>query len=139
MTPAVRFASVFVCAGLALSALSLTGCGSSSTAPAASTSVVLLDTSVSLLAGVTCNTGNVAVDFTGTAGKSVAIAATGAATLNPHFTLYAPDFATQLAGSTSSAGAASLTYAITLNGVHHLSLCDANGVAGALHVTVTQQ
>lgn len=137
-----RFAAACACAGLIFGGLSVAGCGGSNTAPstpAASTSVVLLDTSVTLLAGVTCVTGNKSVDFTGTAGKTVAISATGAANMTPHFTLYAPDFATQLAASTSTAGAASLTFALTLTGVHHLSLCDNNGVAGTLRVTVTQQ
>jgi len=135
-----RFASAGACAGLLFSALYLAGCGSSSTAPVTSTQVVLLDTSVTLLAGVTCSTGNMAVDFTGTSGKTVLISATGAATLTPQFTLYAPDFATQLAGATSStAGSASLTFTLTQSGVHHISLCDTKGVAGTLRVTVTQQ
>ena len=135
-----RFVSACACAAFLFGTLILMGCGSSSTAPITSTQVVLLDTSVTLLAGVTCNTGNMAVDFTGTAGKTVTISATGAATLTPQFTLYAPDFATQLAGATSSsAGSASLTFTLTQTGVHHVSLCDTKGVAGTLRVTVTQQ
>ena len=136
-----RFASACACAALLFGGLYLAGCGSSGSSPSiTSTPVTLLDTNVTLLAGVTCNTGNQAVDFPGTAGKTVAISATGAATLTPHFTLYAPDFATQLAGSVSGGvGTASLTFALTQTGVHHISLCDSNGVAGTLHVTVTQQ
>jgi hypothetical protein len=101
---------------------------------------VLLDTSVTFVAGVTCNTGGVSVDFNGTSGRTVSIAATGATSLTPRFTLYAPDFATQLAGSSSTGGgAASLTFALTQTGVHHVTLCDLNGIAGPVRVVVTQQ
>ena len=56
------------------------------------------------------------------------------------FTLYAPDFTTQLGGSSpGGAGAASLTVALTQSGLHHLSVCDVNGVAATLRVTVMQQ
>ena len=87
-----------------------------------------------------CNTGYVGAEFTGMSGRTVAISTTGATSLTPLFILYAPDFATQLATSSpSGAGASSLTFALTQSGLHHLSICDANGVGGALRVTVQQQ
>jgi hypothetical protein len=115
----------------------LTACGASPSGP---TPVVLLDTTMTLAQGVTCNIGYVGTEFTGVAGRTVVISATGAASLTPLLILYAPDFATQLAGSSSSgAGSASLTFALTQSGLHHLSVCDLNGAAGTLRVTVTQQ
>jgi hypothetical protein len=121
-----------------IAGLHLTGCGS--TSPAAPTPVVLLDTTVTLVQGVTCNVGYVGAEFTGAAGKTVAISATGATNLTPLFILYAPDFATQLSGSSpSGAGAASLTFPLTQSGLHHLSICDVNGVAGTLRVVVQQK
>ena len=123
---------------MVIAALDLTGCGS--TSPTGPAPVVLLDTTVTVAQGVTCNVGYAGAEFTGVAGKTVAISATGAASLTPLFILYAPDFATQLAGSSSTgAGAASLTFALTQSGLHHLSICDVNGVAGALRITVHQQ
>jgi hypothetical protein len=132
--------SARTCAGflIAIAGLFLTGCGS--TSPTAPTPVTLLDTTVTLTQGVTCNVGYVGAEFTGTTGKTVAIAANGAANLTPLFILYAPDFATQLSGSSSNgAGAASLTFTLTQSGLHHLSICDVNGVAGTLRVTVQQK
>jgi hypothetical protein len=137
IVPSRRFAST--CAGLIMIAgLYLTGCGSKSpTAP--TPPVVLLDTTVTLMQGVTCNVGYVGAEFTGVAGKSVVISATGAGSLTPLFILYAPDYASQLGVSASSgAGAASLTFALTQSGLHHLSICDVNGVGGALRITVQQ-
>jgi len=120
--------------------LPLAGCGSSSPTAPPPAPVVLLDTTVPLTDGVNCTVGYVGAEFTGTAGTTVAISATGAANLTPLFILYAPDFATQLATSSArGAGAASLTYALTQAGLHHLSICDVNGVAGTLRVTVQQQ
>jgi hypothetical protein len=90
--------------------------------------------------GVTCNIGYVGAEFNGVTGKTIAISATGAASLTPLFVLYSPDFATQLAGSSpSGAGAASLTFVLTQSGLHHLSVCDVNGVAGALRISVQQK
>lgn len=133
-----RFAPASVCLVLLVAGIQLSGCGSSS--PAGPTPVTLLDTTVTLVQGVTCNIGYVGAEFNGVAGTTVAIAATGAANLTPLFILYAPDFATQLSGSSSSgAGAASLTLALTQSGLHHLSICDVNGVAGTLRVTVQQK
>ena len=132
--------SARTCAGLliVIAGLLLPGCGS--TSPAAPTPVTLLDTTVTLTQGVTCNVGYVGAEFTGASGKTVAISASGAATLTPLIILYAPDFATQLSGSSSSgAGAASLTFTLTQSGLHHLSICDVNGVAGTLRVTVQQK
>ena len=101
-----RRVSVCARAAMVIAGLLLTGCGGSSS-PTVPTSVVLLDTTLTLVQGVTCNTGYVGTEFTGVAGKSVSISATGAASLTPLFIVYAPDFATQLGGSSSSgAGAA---------------------------------
>jgi hypothetical protein len=133
-----KVAPACACLLMAIAGLDLTGCGSAS--PTGPTPVVLLDTTVTLVQGVTCNLGYVGAEFTGAAGKTVAISATGSASLTPLFILYAPDFATQLAGSSSrGAGSASLTFTLTQSGLHHLSVCDVNGVAGALRVTVQQQ
>ena len=119
--------------------LSLPGCGSTDS-PTSPSETVLLNTTVNVVAGVTCATGGVSTDFTGTAGKSTTITASGAANLTPRFTLYAPDFTTQLAGSTSTgAGAASLTFTLVQNGTHHVSVCDLAGVAGSLTVRVVQR
>lgn len=124
-------------AALALN-LFLGGCGSST--PTSPSETVLLNASLNFVAGVTCVTGGVSVDFAGTAGKSVTITATGASTLTPRFTLYAPDFTTQLGGSAASgAGSASLTFTLIQTGTHHVSACELNGVAGAFTLKVTQR
>jgi len=124
---------------LVIAAFLLTGCNGP-TSPIVPPPTVLLDTTLTLVQGVTCNTGYVGTEFTGVAGRSVSISATGAANLTPLFIAYAPDFATQLGGSSSSgAGAASLTLSLTQSGLHHLSVCDLNGVAGTVRVLVTQQ
>lgn len=134
-----RFAAVAARVVMVIAGFCLTGCGGSDS-PTGPTPVILLDTTVSLVQGVTCNTGYVGAEFTGVAGKTVSITATGAADLTPLFILYAPDFATQLASSSSSGvGAASLTLALMQSGLHHLSVCDVNGVAGTLRVIVKQQ
>lgn len=128
-----------VLAASAVLSFPLAGCGGTES-PTSPSDTVLLSTSVNFVAGVTCATGGVSVDFAGTAGKAIAVTATGAAALTPRFTLYAPDFATQLAGSTSSgAGSAALNFTLTQTGTHHVSLCDLNGVAGAVAVKVTQR
>jgi hypothetical protein len=102
---------------------------------------VVLNTTVILSAGTSsCATGGVSKDFTSQAGKTVAVTASGPSTLTPQFTLYAPDFSTQLAGSASTgAGRAALNHTLTESGVHHLTFCDANGAAGSLTVLVTAQ
>jgi hypothetical protein len=136
--PFRRFAATCARVAIVIAAIYLPGCGGSP--PNGPSPVVLLDTTVTLTQGVPCNIGYVGAEFAGVAGKTVAISATGAASLTPLFTLYAPDFATQLGGSSSSgAGAASLTFVLTQSGLHHLSVCDLNGVAGTLKVTVKQQ
>jgi hypothetical protein len=121
-----------------MAALVLAGCGSGS--PTAPAPVVLLDTTVTLAAGVNCTGGYVGAEFTGTAGTTVAVSAAGGASQTPLFILYAPDFATQLATSAShGAGSASLALTLAQSGVHHLSICDVNGVAGTLRIVVQQQ
>jgi hypothetical protein len=137
--PSWRFTSIHACFILLVAGLLPAGCGGSSS-PTGPTTRILLDTTVTLVQGVTCNTGYVGAEFTGTAGTTVSISATGAAGLAPLFTLYAPDFATQLGGSSPSGpGAASLTLALAQSGLHHLSVCDLNGTAGTLRVVVNQQ
>jgi len=126
-------------AGLALmiAGLAVAGCGS--TPPMAPTPVMLLDTLVTVADGVNCTVGYVGAEFSAAPGANVTISATGATNLMPVFILYAPDFATQLAVSSSSgAGAASLTTSLTRAGLHHLSICDVNGTAGTLRITVRQ-
>lgn len=133
-----RFARAWVCLVVSIAGLHITGCGSAS--PTGPTPVVLLDATVTLMQGTTCNVGYVGAEFNGVTGKTIAISATGAASLTPLFVLYSPDFATQLAGSSpSGAGAASLTFVLTQSGLHHLSVCDVNGVAGALRINVQQK
>jgi hypothetical protein len=107
--------------------------------PTAPIGITLLDTTVTLAQGVSCNVGYVGADFQGMTGKTVAISAAGAGHMTPLFILYAPDFATRISQSSpSGAGAASLTVGLTQSGVHHLSICDVNGNGGVVRVTVTQ-
>ena len=123
---------------MAIAGLHVTACGSAP--PTAPTPVVLLDTTVNVMQGVSCNVGYVGAEFNGAAGKAITISATGAASQTPLFILYAPDFATQLAGSSpTGVGAAALTFVLTQPGLHHLSICDVNGVAGALRIVVQQK
>ena len=124
---------------MVLAQLSLTGCGSTDM-PTSPTDTVLLSTSVNFVAGVTCATGGANVEFPGTAGKTVVITASATAALTPRFTLYAPNFTTQLGGSVSTgAGTSSLTTTLTASGTHYVTLCDVNGIAGAVAVKVTQK
>lgn len=130
------------CLVMVTAGLPLAGCGSTSPSfPTEPTpTVVLLDTTVTVAEGVNCSVGYVGAEFTGTSGTTVAISATGVPSLTPLFILYAPDFATQLAvSSPRGAGVASLTFALTQSGLHHLSICDVNGAAGTLRITVQQQ
>ena len=116
----------------------LPGCGGYDS-PTTPSETVLLNTTLNFTAGVTCVTGGVTAEFAGTASKSVTITATSAATLTPRFTLYAPDFATQLGGSASSgAGSAALTFTLLATGTHHVSACELNGVGGPVTLKVTQ-
>jgi hypothetical protein len=133
-----RFAPAWARVVMVIAGLYLAGCGG--TSPNGPTPVVLLDTTVTLAQGVNCNVGYVGAEFAGAAGKTVAISATGAPNLTPLFLLYAPDFATQLGGSSPGGpGSAALTFTLTQSGLHHLSICDVNGIAGMLRVTVKQQ
>jgi hypothetical protein len=117
-------------------AMSTAACNSDTTAPATQ---MLLDVTVTLTQGVDCNMGGVSVDLTGQAGPTVTIVAVGGSNMRPQFTLYAPDYETQLGGSTADGdGRAKLVFTLSQSGTHHLTLCDANGAAGALKVTVTQ-
>lgn len=115
----------------------LASCGSSPSAPS---DVTLLDTTLTLTQGVTCQTGGFSTDFMGTAGKTVVIAGAGTAAQTPRFTAYAPDFTRELGGSSPAGpGAAALTLTLTETGVYHATFCDINGVGGTIRVTVKQQ
>jgi hypothetical protein len=118
-----------------------TACGGDDgTDPNDSGAVTLKDVTLTLPTGQNCDVGGVTTDFTGESGKTVVITATTAASLHPQFTLYAPDFDTQLGGSTSAgAGKATLTFVLTQSGDHHVSACDANGGAGTIRIVVKQQ
>lgn len=136
--PSLRHLRTLVCA---VSAVTLfAACGDDDDDPAGPAGTVLLNANLIMESGVTCATGGVSRDFSGTAAKTVVITASGASTMTPQITLYAPDFETQLAGSAAtSAGRAALTKALTETGTYHISVCDANGVAGSVNVVVTQQ
>jgi hypothetical protein len=67
--PSHRSAYVRACLLIVIAGLPLTGCGSAS--PAGPTPVTLLDTTVTLMQGVTCNIGYVGAEFAGEAGKAV--------------------------------------------------------------------
>ena len=124
----------------ALSALALVAACGDDTEATSPIGDVLLSANLIMEGGVTCATGGVSRDFTGTAGKTVVITASGTSAMTPQITLYAPDFETQLAGSASTGpGRAALTKLLTETGTHHVSVCDANGVAGNLNLVVTQQ
>ena len=139
MNSSIGGRSVLPSGAALLLALFISGCGGADS-PTSPSETVLLNTTLNVVAGVTCATGGVSADFTGSAGKSTTITASGAANLTPRFTLYAPDFTTQLGGSTSTgAGAASLTFTLIQSGTHHVTVCDLAGVAGALTVRVTQR
>ena len=128
------------CAGVVtvIAVLFLAGCGGP-ISPDEHMEVVLLDTSVNLVEGVTCLVGYVGADFGGVIGRTVVISVAGAPNLTPIFTLYAPDFATLLGVSSSTAaGTASLSFTITQTGLHHLSICDVKGTPGPLKVNVKQ-
>lgn len=100
----------------------------------------VLDATVILEGGVTCDNGGANKDFTGTAGKTVAITASGSSTMRPAMTLYAPDFETNVGSSTpTSAGKAALNQALTQSGTYHLVICDVNGTAGSVRVVATLQ
>jgi hypothetical protein len=102
--------------------------------------VVLLDTTVPLAQDVTCNVGYAGAEFTATAGRLVTISVSGSVNLTPLFILYAPAFATQLGvSSPAGPGAASFAFIPAQTGLHHLSICDVNGVAGTLKVGVNQR
>ncbi len=136
--PSPRFPPAWAGVVMAIAALFLMRCGGP-ISPDEHLEVVLLDTSVNLVEGVTCYVGYVGADFGGVTGRTVAISVAGARNLTPLFTLYAPDFATLLGVSSSGgAGTASLTFTLTQTGLHHLSICDVNGVPGPLKVNVKQ-
>jgi hypothetical protein len=114
----------------------LAGCGGDDATGTPST-VQLLDVSVTLPAGVNCDEGGTHAEFTGTTGKTVTILASGATNLHPVFVLYGPDFTTQLGSSSAYGdGKARLSIALTQSGTHNLSICETNGLAGTLRITV---
>jgi ABC-type phosphate transport system substrate-binding protein len=118
-----------------LAALVLSACSDDSSSP---NSLQILDVTVALSQGVTCAEGGVDTEFQGLTGQNVTIEASGASNLRPVFTLYAPDFETQLGSSFSvGAGKARLIHRLEQPGTHHVTLCEENGAGGAVRVTVT--
>jgi hypothetical protein len=116
------------------------GCGGSSTKPSTVTLSTLLDTTVTLRSGVKCDIGTEARDFNGTSGKPTTITATGVAGMNLALILYFPDYARQAGSAAGNAqGLAILTMTLTETGAYHINLCDVNGVAGNVRLTVTQE
>lgn len=117
----------------------LTGCGGGSSPSAPSSAVVttLVDTSVTLPVGATCQTSGQSLDFSSESGKTIAITVTGSAGTNLVIILYAPDFATQLATGGLNGTTGTLSFTLFETGTHHLTVCDANGVGGAVRVNVT--
>jgi ABC-type phosphate transport system substrate-binding protein len=132
--------SLCVRVAVALCTLALGACGGDSTSPDDGSTVVLLDVSKTLAAGIDCNTGGFDAEFTGQTGTTVTITVTGSSNTQPQFTLYSPDFSTQLAGSSDAgAGKATLSVALNQSGVFHVSACDARAVGGSFKVTVTRR
>jgi len=100
---------------------------------------LLLDTTLSLETGQTCQTTGASRDFNGTAGQTVVINVTGPAGSQPAIILYAPDFATQLGGAAGAKGTNSARLKLTQTGVYHSSTCDDAGVGGTFRMVVTGQ
>lgn len=124
---------------LSCAALALLGCGSDDATSPNSGTVVLRDITLTFTAAEACSAGGLDTDFLGESGTTVTIQAAGGANLRPQFTLYAPDFATQLAGSTPNGnGRARLVHALTQSGTHYVTLCDGVGATGNVRVTVTR-
>jgi hypothetical protein len=98
---------------------------------------VLLDTTVSLDTGLTCQTTGASREFNGTAGQTVVINVTGPAGSQPAITLYAPDFATQVGGAAGAKGTNSARVRLTQTGLYHPSMCDDLGVGGTFRMVVT--
>jgi hypothetical protein len=117
----------------------LVACGGLPTVPDRQPPAVLLSTSLPLTAGQNCSTGGNSATFTPMAGRPITINAQGTGGVNPALTLYAPDFATQLASALGTAGRATLVFTITQSGNHHISVCDQTGTGGTVGITITQQ
>ena len=119
----------------AFAGLAVAGCSSSS-APA---TVTVLDVTLTFVQGETCNTGGIATEFTAQSGVTVTILASAASNLTPLFVLYGPDYATQVGASQAyGAGRARLVQVLSQSGAQHVSLCEQNGRAGSVRVTVTE-
>jgi hypothetical protein len=100
---------------------------------------VLRDITLSLTAAEACSAGGVDTDFLGESGTTVTIVAAGGSNLRPQFTLYAPDFTTQLGGSSPDGnGRARLALALAQSGTHYVTLCDGVGATGNIRVTITR-
>jgi hypothetical protein len=120
------------------------GCGGASpTAPTATTTPapqarVLLDVFVDVPGPEGCNLSSIPQEFTGQAGRTVTIDVTGPPAMAPAIIVYAPDFATQLRGTTSSRpGAQTMTITLAQDGPHHVDVCDVNSVGGSIRLRVT--
>ena len=121
------------------------GCGGTSTTPTAPTTTtpaaqvrVLLDITVDVPGGDGCNVSSTPQEFTGQAGTAVTIEVTGPSGMTPAIIVYAPDYATQLTGTTASGpGTQTLTTTPTENGPHRVGVCATNSVGGSIRIRVT--
>ena len=130
-------------------ALMLLGCGGNGApfvAPTTPTGIavpaaqlrMLLDVTVMVRGGDGCNVGSNPQEFTGEAGTTVTIEATGPAAMTPSIVVFAPDWATQLTGSrTSGPGTQTLTTTPPDSGTHRVEVCAINSVGGATRIRVT--
>src|SRR5262245_24572906 len=117
--------------------LAFVGCGGLPTEPTPPVQV-LLSSTLAIPAGTSCSTGGASANFAPTGGKAVTINAQGSGGVNPAIVLYAPDFATQLATVSGTAGRATMNYTFPQSGSYHITVCDQNGIGGSVTVNITQ-
>jgi hypothetical protein len=122
------------------------GCGGATTPTGPTTTTpptpqvrVLLDVSgVDVPGPQGCNVSSTPQEFTGQAGTTVTIEVTGPSAMTPSITVYAPDFATQLTGTTTSGpGMQTMTTTTTENGPYRVNVCASNSVGGSVRIRVT--
>ncbi|HYV98362.1 MAG TPA: hypothetical protein VE967_12955 [Gemmatimonadaceae bacterium] len=112
-------------------------CGSDSGTDSAH-AVTVVDKSITLGAADACDSGGEDVDFLAVINQTVTIVVSGASTLTPRFTLYAPDFSTQVGSSFDNGGGkAKLVTKLVESGTFHLTVCEATGKPGTVRVLVT--
>jgi hypothetical protein len=117
---------------------SATPTGPTTTTPPTPQVRVLLDVSVDVPGVQGCNVSSNPQEFTGQAGTTVTIEVTGSSAMTPSITVYAPDFATQLMGTTTSGpGMQTMTTTPTENGPHRVNVCASNSVGGSVRIRVT--